>query len=134
MRLRQMEHCAFGIDFHLVGVQMTNICKRPPYSKASAQDKKLDGEYQVWCRTLPCAKCGSQGEYVESKGRCFSQYAHSTIGGKGGKGIKALLSGLPLCGDCHTIQHQHGHLALAPREWWIETPKAVLRRFLQLVR
>ena len=116
------------------GNSMVNLTGQKPHVKATAADKKRDIEYQAWCRTLPCAKCGSPGEYVESKGRCFSQYAHSTIGGKGGKGIKALLSGLPLCGDCHTIQHQQGHLALAPREWWIETPKAFLRRFIQLVR
>jgi len=113
---------------------MNNICKRPPYQKATKEMRSLDKRLQAYVRTLPCANCGSEGEYVEKYGRCFCESAHVALDGVAGKAYKGLLSVIPLCRTCHFISHQKGHLALRPREWWIEQKDKYLHRFLQLVR
>jgi hypothetical protein len=72
---------------------------RCPKTKA-ARDKK----YLAWIRTLPCAVCGKPGP---------SEAAHQRILQGGGIGLKPSdYESIPLCTDCHHIEHAVGSLCL----------------------
>ena len=67
-----------------------------------------DNEFQMWCRARPCAICGAPAP---------SEYAHTRrIAAGAGTGTKPLYSGLPMCHDCHSKQHQGGESAIGGKE------------------
>lgn len=62
-----------------------------------------DADYQAWCRKQKCAKCGAVAGI---------EYAHvRRIVHGAGAGVKPEYSGIPLCGDCHHLQHLRGESA-----------------------
>lgn len=71
-----------------------------------------DSDYQAWCRKQPCAYCKSIGNEKNS-----IEYAHvRRIADGAGTGIKPDYSGIPLCRDHHSNQHQHGESAIGGKE------------------
>jgi len=71
-----------------------------------------DPEYLAFVRTLECAKCGDDVT-VEA---AHVSYRDLSIG-KTGRGLSAKEHdkfALPLCGNCHRKQHEHGD----ERKWW----------------
>jgi hypothetical protein len=61
-----------------------------------------------WIQRQPCHVCNS-GEWVESLGEWRSHAAHARRSWNSGTGCKPDDRYLvPLCGDCHREQHQHG--------------------------
>jgi hypothetical protein len=61
-----------------------------------------------WIQSQPCYVCGG-GEWVSELGCFKSQAAHARRANNSGTGCKPSDKFLvPLCGDCHRLQHQHG--------------------------
>ncbi len=77
-----------------------------------------DAQYRRFIRTLPCCICGQFREWLHGDG--VSQSAHVRIGGNGGIAKKPPYSAVPLCGECHRQQHQHGHTYFGSDEFWLK--------------
>ena len=90
-----------------------NLTGLPVYAKGTKRkrEKITDRPFLDWLKTLACCFChrpppGDPG--------------HVRLGGRSAMGRKPLFSAVPLCRECHTIQHSKGHSALMPTEKWLE--------------
>ena len=100
---------------------VTNICKRPPYQRATAGDKKLDKQFLAWLRTQPCVIGGKCSGSVVA--------AHVRLYGRGGVGCKPLFSAVPLCWFHHGEQHQMSHTVHGNKSWWVRQADLHLSRW-----
>jgi hypothetical protein len=79
----------------------------------------LDAEFLQWCRHQRCWKCDKVD--MGEGGVEFVQAAHvRRINAGSGTSVKPQYSAIPLCSECHSIQHAVGESGLAPPEWWAE--------------
>lgn len=70
-----------------------------------------DDEYQAWCRKQKCVVCGDK-DYVEEYPDGICEYAHvRRVSNGAGTSIKPPYSGVPLCHNDHSVQHNKGELA-----------------------
>lgn len=66
-----------------------------------------DEDYQAWCRSMPCAICGSTDADFDT-GEVHNEYAHVRRAPAAGTAYKPPFSGIPLCHSHHAMQHQMG--------------------------
>lgn len=79
----------------------------------------VDAEFLQWLRHQRCWKCDKVD--MGEGGIEFVQAAHvRRINAGSGTSIKPQYSAIPLCSECHSIQHAVGESAIAPPEWWAE--------------
>ena len=77
----------------------------------------VDAELLQWCRRQRCWHC-DQVDMTEG-GVEFVQAAHvRRVADGSGTSRKPPYSAIPLCSNCHSIQHAVGESGLAPDEWW----------------
>jgi len=75
---------------------------RTVIQRKSRPDQRRRPQHLVFVRQLPCVICGKKAP---------SQAAHVRSGTDGGAGIKPSDHYcVPLCSDCHSLQHQYGEL------------------------
>lgn len=80
-----------------------------------------DAELLQWCRSQVCWHCGKQDLHVDGDGveHFYVQAAHvRRIAAGSGTSRKPPYSAIPLCSNCHSIQHAVGESGLAPDDWW----------------
>lgn len=87
-----------------------------------------DAKYLKWLRTKPCMICGQFREYRNGAG--VSQAAHVRLFGRGGVGMKPPYSAVPLCSQCHGLQHNKSHEIYGNKEWWINKADFYLEAWL----
>lgn len=92
------------------------------YNPQVAPAIATDDAFLAWLRTQPCAHCGRAGE---------TQAAHvRRLANGAGIGIKPPYSAIPLCGEHHQAQHQHGESVLGGKEWFDRQRGRHLAEFL----
>ena len=97
----------------LAGFYRNGFFQAPKVLKALGKD----AEFLQWCRSQP--KCWHCDAGYESPDNATIQAAHvRRVGVGAGTAHKPEFSAIPLCSDCHGIQHAVGESGLGPPEWW----------------
>ena len=94
-----------------------------PIYRHSKKPKQNDKAYLAWLRTKFCMICGANPP---------SQAAHVRLGGRGGTGIKPLFSAVPLCANCHGIQHSKSHETYGDKDFWLGKADEYLNKWKKL--
>ena len=91
-------------------LRLSAFFRRPEVWRAIGTDQ----EFLDWLKTQDCSAgallCTHGGDIVPAHVRRIANGA--------GMGIKPEYSAIPLCNNHHSLQHQQGESAIAPREWW----------------
>ena len=90
-------------------LRRSSFFRRPEVWRAVGSDD----EFLEWLKTQDCAApkgFGHSGDVVPAHVR--------RVANGSGTGVKPQYSAIPLCSEHHSLQHNNGESAIAPREWW----------------